>query len=138
MEIRERLRGQLWTALAALAVIAASFVFTTATLPNVDLCYFHRLTGLPCGGCGITRSLCSISHGEFARAWAYNPLGYLAYAVAIAFLLRPLIAWRWPRLDERFRNWRGYRALPVCTAALFIVFGLWRLAKIIVSTVSWH
>jgi len=123
--------GRMLGFLAAVTIIAGSCAFTPATLPGVDLCSFHRLTGLPCPGCGLTRAICCISHGEFAKAWAYHPFGYVAYAVIIALLLRPLIAWLLPRWEERVLHWRGLGPLSVYTAVAMVLFGFWRIFRIL-------
>ncbi len=69
--------------LAAL-VLAAAFV---APLPHGDkigglpsLCVFHNLTGLPCPGCGFTRSLVCCAHGQLGNAIIYHPLGPILFA----------------------------------------------------------
>ena len=36
------------------------------------LCPLRRLTGIPCGSCGLTRAATALSHGEFAAASTYN------------------------------------------------------------------
>ena len=75
----------------AAAALALSFVWSPSGLPGIDLCPFHRLTGLPCPGCGLTRAFCAISHADFAAAWACNPFGYLFYGIAVILLLRPVL-----------------------------------------------
>ena len=57
-----------------------------------SLCAFHNLTGLPCPGCGITRSVVCCAHGLWHAALAYHPLGPPVFVglitVALARLLR--------------------------------------------------
>jgi len=52
------------------------------------LCLLRQLTGLPCPTCGLTRAFCSISHGGFAEAVAFHPMGPLVYAIFLALLVR--------------------------------------------------
>jgi hypothetical protein len=122
----------LWGASIALLLVVGSIVYTPETLPAVDVCYFHRLTGLPCAGCGLTRSVCSIAHGEFARAWAFNPFGYFAYMIAVALLLRPAIFRRMPGLEKALFQWTAHRLVPIGATAVLVIFGLWRMLRIAV------
>ena len=71
-------------AFALFAVLPANYV-----LPG-DLCPAHRWFGLNCPGCGLTRSVQALSHGDIGKALLYNPLiifvaPYLAYLVLINF-----------------------------------------------------
>jgi len=52
-------------------------------------CVFHALTGYWCIGCGITRALHALVHGDIARAFAMNPL-----AMALLAVSPLLIGWR--------------------------------------------
>ncbi|MEM7454548.1 MAG: DUF2752 domain-containing protein [Planctomycetota bacterium] len=36
--------------------------------------------GMDCPSCGLTRAFISISHGQFMRAWHFNPASFLVYA----------------------------------------------------------
>jgi hypothetical protein len=118
--------------LAAAAVLAASALFTPATLPPLQTCWFARLHGLPCPTCGMTRSFCSLAHGEWAAAWAYNPFGYVLMPMAVAALLRPAVLLAAPSLrDAERRFWASTagRRLPVALVLALAAFGLLRIGE---------
>jgi hypothetical protein len=68
-------------------------------------CWFHWLSlallgkGLHCPGCGATRSVYALVHGDFPQALAYNPL---------FILLLPLILYGIGRLS--YEMWTGKKA----------------------------
>lgn len=75
-----RSRGPAWlerfrepASLAAI-VLAGTLVLAYTGLHG-PLCYFRFLTGLPCPGCGLTRSLESLWHGRLLLSIRYHPLG---------------------------------------------------------------
>lgn len=51
-------------------------------LPGV--CLSRRWFGIDCPGCGMTRSLVSLVHGDFAAAWRYHRLGWVIGLAAVA------------------------------------------------------
>lgn len=48
-----------------------------------ESCMLKSKTTLPCPGCGLTRSFCSLSQGRFVDAAIYNPLGPVAYVIVV-------------------------------------------------------
>jgi hypothetical protein len=55
-------------------------------------CWFRACTGLPCPGCGMTRSLSCALRGMFLESWSYHPLGLLIlvlFVTTAAISLRP-------------------------------------------------
>jgi len=61
-------------ALGGLAVVYAVDPTKPSFLP---VCPLNAATGLWCPGCGATRSLYSLLHGDIASAFAYNPLFFV-------------------------------------------------------------
>jgi hypothetical protein len=52
-------------------------------------CVFHELTGFWCVGCGATRMMHALVHGNIARAFSMNPLAMLI------LIISPIpIAWK--------------------------------------------
>ena len=68
-----RFAGIILTAVA-LGISAAVFFFNPATHRFYPACQFHRLTGLNCPGCGMTRALYALLHGNFPAALRDNAL----------------------------------------------------------------
>jgi hypothetical protein len=65
------------------------------------LCPFRFLTGLPCPGCGMTRSVVALLHGDLAASVFYHPLGVAVVAGAAIVAVLALIAVVAPRVGAR-------------------------------------
>ncbi len=59
---------------ALVGVAAVVFFFNPATHTFYPVCEFHRLTGLNCAGCGMTRALYALLHGKILTALHDNSL----------------------------------------------------------------
>jgi len=62
--------------LAGTVVLASTgvFFFNPATTRFYPVCEFHRLTGLNCPGCGMTRAFYALLHGDILAALQDNVL----------------------------------------------------------------
>ena len=80
----------LW-GLSAGAALALRPVWMAAAglLPS---CLWHRWTGLPCPGCGTTRALVRVLHGDVTAGFLLNPL---ASCAACVFVVAGLSAPAW-------------------------------------------
>jgi Protein of unknown function (DUF2752) len=90
------------------------------------LCPFRLLTGLPCPGCGLTRSWVYLAHGQWQDAWAANPFGIVSMlAVAVLVIAVAVAALRRTPLPDvgRLLSSRGFLALGV----VWIAYGVGRL-----------
>ena len=69
--------------------IALVGLFVAALLPRAwieagpSFCPFRVWSGLPCPGCGLTRSVVALAHGDLAGSLYFHPLGV---AVVLALL----------------------------------------------------
>jgi len=57
-------------------------------------CPLHTFTGLFCAGCGSTRALHQLLHGNVAAAFRFNPLLVLSLPVLGWFYFRPGVVYR--------------------------------------------
>jgi hypothetical protein len=116
---------------ASLVSLGMAVAWFTLGLPW-PVCVFHKLTGLPCLTCGMTRCGIEFIHGHFFAALKWNPLVFAFLWGVIAFDLYALaaIALRRPRLRILFRQAEKKYARGVLVAALalnwFYLVSHWR------------
>ena len=82
-----------------------------------SLCAFQNLSGLPCPGCGITRSVVCCAHGLWNAAIAYHPLGPPVFACLVASALVRLLRLR-VTLPQRLVHGAAW-------AGLALIGGIW-------------
>jgi len=68
--------------LAAWAGLLLAFV-TPPHGTGFTVCWLKSATGLPCPGCGLTRSLSCALRGMFTESWHYHPMGFLVLVLFI-------------------------------------------------------
>lgn len=91
MSISRRAQDAFWLSAATL-VAAAGFVMLRLFDPNkpgnpFPKCIFKTLTGFDCIGCGVTRALHALAHGDIVRAFDMNPLAMLVLPLLPLILL---------------------------------------------------
>jgi len=91
-----------------------------AGIPSI--CPFQNLTGMPCPGCGLTRSFVCFAHGHFAEAFRYHALGPALFVALLGQTTITLLfpRFNWPAVVQRY-------AMPCALVALGL-FGGWRMA----------
>jgi len=62
-----------------------------AGVPIPSTCGFEKATGVPCPGCGLTRSWVEAAHGDLARSLAYNRIGVALMIYAILQAMRQIV-----------------------------------------------
>jgi len=116
------------------ALGALALVLLAAALPSqgagIQICFFRYLTGLPCPGCGLTRSFSCILHGDFARGYGYHPFGYVLLPLFLFVASTVFLpASRRSRVEDFVRSRQSRLRLVYLTFIYgFITFGAIRTA----------
>lgn len=105
--------------LAGSAVIAAGawvvYTFPPSSHTFYPRCWFHAATGLDCPGCGGTRALHQLLHGDVLGALALNPLLFVLLFGALVSL--PSL-WRGEQPPFVHKPWFGW-------ASVVVLVGFW-------------
>ena len=86
------------------------------------ICPFYALTHVLCPGCGGTRALHYLLHGNLAGAWHFNALVTVAAPIVLAWFLTWYGSVMLDRRPPRLRlHWGGIAFLFVVTAVFVVV-----------------
>ena len=119
--------------------LCAGVVLAALLLPphglGIPMCLLDATTGIPCPGCGLTRSVTCIGHLRFADAWGYHPFGFLVFAVALLAGITNLVP---SATRSRLAVWLGrhdrvLRAMTLVAVVMFVAFGTARAVANVIS-----
>src|SRR5262249_13310082 len=118
-----------WWALALGCAAGTAGVLLYCAAPTEDSfyprCLFHTLTGLHCPGCGTTRCLHALLHGDPIQALAYNVLAVLALPFLLVWFARlGLAAVRNKRVRSRPVPARWIRIIFIAIVVFWILRNL--------------
>jgi hypothetical protein len=118
------LRDDRWLNAMSAVILAALTAAVAVGKPGhaawLPPCPLHAFTGFVCPGCGSTRALYYLVHGQPLAAFRENALAVILLPLVI-FELGALLSRRWPSFSTRFRPWTLWGLL-----AVVIVFGVLR------------
>ena len=125
-------------------IIAAALIITPTktdisylkigSIPLPDTCIFHNLTGLPCPGCGLSRSIVAAAHGKIINSFSHHRLGLLTLVyILLQFIFR--LGWiLFPKYGLRFSHTGRYIDRGIIgLAVLFGIHWILTLSKIALS-----
>ncbi len=118
--------GRVWRVGLLLGGLSVSGVVYLAIVSHTGRglpCLLYRLTGHPCGSCGLTRALAAVLRLELRTAFGFHPLWPLYVAWGLWVALSNTVAYirrgELPLLPAPL--WIHLAAVAVVTA-----FGIWR------------
>lgn len=126
-ELAKAVRSRV-AAICCFGVVVLAFVLPKGGL-GLPLCQFKVLTGLPCLGCGLTRSFIGMAHLNIADALFYHPFGVVLFPLALFLAVMGIVPERtrgrvagWAELHDRRLTRSGW--------GLLIAMGVYGLARI--------
>ncbi|MCF8609645.1 DUF2752 domain-containing protein [Gordonia sp. HY285] len=99
--------------------------FADPTTPGgiIPPCPTNALLHINCPGCGASRAVYCLLHGDLGGALHYNAVGVVALAfLAVAFVTYTVGLWR----GRRVRGWQQWRYTPVTVLVVTLVWFLIR------------
>ena len=128
--------GATTVAVVGAAALGAACVFSPSGVESgPPLCPFAVMTGLPCPGCGLTRSWVAFMHGDVGSAFTFNvfgPVFLVLTAVTVVAATVTLVR----RRGAPLAGWRD-RALGPVGAVLLGVWLAYGFVRILDAAFGW-
>jgi hypothetical protein len=120
--MKNRIKKLLITSITIIIVGVLYSIFWRATGIAIP-CVFHKVTGLYCPGCGVSRMSVSLLHLEFYKAFRYNP----GVMVILPFLFIYFIEWSTKYIrGESLELSKKQKVFFEIIAVLLVVYGILR------------
>jgi len=103
---------------------------------GISLCWFQEATGIPCPGCGMTRSLSCALRGMFLESVQYHPMGIMILALFLFTAGQSLLPKAYREGIVRCLQSRAmfFNALYLVFVISFVSFGVVRALHELVAT----
>jgi hypothetical protein len=86
-------RALLVSLIVLILAIAAYALRETGGVGWMPGCFFRKITGLDCPGCGMTRGTYALLQGRFKDAFLFNPVGMILLPLAMIGVAIEAMAW---------------------------------------------
>lgn len=88
-----RLARQGWIILLGVPTLffCAYIIAAAPTLVNFPLCVVKMFVGIDCPGCGLTRSIAFLTHGQIRKSVDFHPLGIIIALWLLYMFIREAI-----------------------------------------------
>lgn len=86
-----------------------------------EYCMMRILVGIPCPGCGMTRALIALMHGDVAQSLQYHPL-------LICWIL--FFVWMFVRRYIQGKTLKGINAILAVLVILMVIVYIYRMATV--------
>jgi hypothetical protein len=87
-------------------------------------CFFRKLTGLECPGCGMTRGTHALLNGRWMEAFRFNPIGMILLPIAMLGL--GVECFGWVRGKSVFRGLYLGRWGSLILLGVTVIWWIWR------------
>jgi hypothetical protein len=131
-----------WLSSTNLCVAWLGLLVASLTPPHgagFTVCWLNATTGLPCPGCGLSRSLSCGLRGLFLESWHYHPLGLIILGLFLATASVSLLPVRLRDQLGRVLESRAllFNAFYAAFVAAFVCFGTARALHQLLHGAPW-